>query len=150
MQIIKDKQIIEDTWSHIADDGEITAGNISVSLARWEHDKQQLQAHDGKLGVRIGPVDSVDGIAPDLKDIQLIELDFPDFADGRLFSHAWLLRKRYNYQGEIRATGHYMPDQAFYLSRVGVNAFNPEKAEDLNVVLSHLNDFTVKYQNSIN
>jgi uncharacterized protein (DUF934 family) len=150
MQIIKDKQIIEDTWSYVVDDDELTAGNISVSLARWKHDKQQLLTHNGKLGVRIGPADSVDDIAADLKDIQLIELDFPDFADGRLFSHAWLLRGRYNFQCEIRATGHYMPDQVFYLSRVGVNAFNPEKVEDLPVVLSHLNDFTVKYQNSIN
>jgi uncharacterized protein (DUF934 family) len=150
MQIIKDKQIIDDTWSFVADDAELKPGNISVSLARWKQDKQQLLTHDGKLGVRIGPADFVDDIAPDLKDIQLIELDFPDFADGRLFSHAWLLRGRYNYQGEIRATGHYMPDQVFYLSRVGVNAFNPEKAEDLPVVLSYLNDFTVKYQNSIN
>ena len=107
-------------------------------------------AHAGKVGVRIEPADAVDDIAPDLKNIQLIELDFPDFADGRLFSHAWLLRGRYNYQGEIRATGHYMTDQVFYLSRVGVNAFSPEKVEDLPVVLSHLNDFTVKYQNSIN
>ena len=150
MQIIKDKQIIDDTWSYVADDAELKAGDISVSLARWKHDKQQLLAHVGKLGVRIGPADSVDDIALDLKDIQLIELDFPDFADGRLFSHAWLLRGRYDYHGEIRATGHYMPDQVFYLSRVGVNAFKPEKAEDMLIVLSHLNDFTVKYQNSIN
>jgi uncharacterized protein (DUF934 family) len=150
MQIIKDKQIIDDTWSYVADDAELKAGNISVSLARWKQDKQQLLAHDGKLGVRIGPTDSIDDISPDLKDIQLIELDFPDFADGRLFSHAWLLRGRYNYPGEIRATGHYMPDQVFYLSRVGVNAFNPEKVEDLPIVLSNLDDFTVKYQNSIN
>ena len=150
MQIIKNKQIIDDTWSYIAEDAELKAGNISVSLARWKQEKQQLLTHDGKLGVRIGPADSVDDIVPDLKDIQLIELDFADFADGRLFSHAWLLRGRYNYQGEIRATGHYMPDQVFYLSRVGVNAFNLEKAEDLPVVLSYLNDFTVKYQNSIN
>ena len=150
MQIIKDKQIIDDTWSYIAEDAELKAGNISVSLARWKQEKQQLLTHDGKLGVRIGPADSVDDIVPDLKDIQLIELDFADFADGRLFSHAWLLRGRYNYQGEIRATGHYMPDQVFYLSRVGVNAFNLENAEDLPVVLSYLNDFTVKYQNSIN
>jgi len=150
MQIIKNKQIIDDTWSYIAEDAELKAGNISVSLARWKQDKQQLLTHDGKLGVRIGPADSVDDIVPDLKDIQLIELDFADFADGRLFSHAWLLRGRYNYQGEIRATGHYMPDQVFYLSRVGVNAFNLENAEDLPVVLSYLNDFTVKYQNSIN
>ena len=150
MQIIKDKQIIDDTWCYVADDAELKAGDISVSLARWKHDKQQLLAHVGRLGVRIGPADAIDDIAPDLKDIQLIELDFPDFADGRLFSHAWLLRGRYNYQGEIRATGHFMPDQVFYLSRVGVNAFNPEKFEDLPVVLSHLNDFTVKYQDSIN
>jgi uncharacterized protein (DUF934 family) len=150
MQIIKDKQIVDDNWSYVADDAELKTGNISVSLARWKHDKQQLLAHVGKLGVRIGPADSVVDIADDLKDIQLIELDFPDFADGRLFSHAWLLRGRYNYQGELRATGHYMTDQVFYLSRVGVNAFNPEKVEDLPVVLSYLNDFTVKYQNSIN
>ena len=150
MQIIKDKQIIDDTWSYVADDAELKAGNISVSLARWKQDKQQLLTHEGKLGVRIGPADAVDDIAPDLKVIQLIELDFPDFADGRLFSQAWLLRGRYNYQGELRATGHYMADQVFYLSRVGVNAFSPEKVDDLPVVLSHLNDFTVKYQSSIN
>ena len=150
MQIIKDKHIVDDTWSYVADDAGLKAGDICVSLARWKQDKQQLVVHAGKVGVRIGPADTVDDIAPDLKNIQLIELDFPDFADGRLFSHAWLLRGRYNYQGEIRATGHYMTDQVFYLSRVGVNAFSPEKVEDLLVVLSHLNDFTVKYQNSIN
>jgi uncharacterized protein (DUF934 family) len=149
MQIIKDKQIIDDTWNYVADDAGLKAGNISVSLTRWKQDKQQLLTHDGMLGVRIGPADFIDDIAPDLNDIHLIELDFPDFADGRLFSYAWLFRGRYNYQGEIRATGHYMPDQVFYLSRVGVNAFNPEKVEDLPKVLSHLNDFTVKYQKSI-
>ena len=150
MQIIKDKQIIDDTWSYVADDAGLKAGDISVSFARWKQDRQQLLAHEGKLGVRIGPADAVDDIASDLKHIQLIELNFPDFADGRLFSLAWLLRGRYDYQGELRATGHYMPDQVFYLSRVGVNAFNPEKVEDLPVVLSHLSDFTVKYQSSIN
>lgn len=149
MQIIKNKQIIDDNWSHVADDAELKAGNISVSVDRWKQDKQQLLTHEGKLGIRLGPADSVDDIVDNLKDVQLIELDFPDFADGRLFSRAWLLRARYNYQGELRATGHYMPDQVFYLSRVGVNAFNPEKVEDLPVILSHLNDFTVKYQSSI-
>lgn len=150
MRIIKDKQIIDDTWSHVEDDAGLKAGDITVSLARWQQDKPLLLARDGKTGVRIGPADAVDDLAPDLQNIQLIELDFPDFADGRLFSHAWLLRGRHHFQGEIRATGHYMPDQVFYLSRVGVNAFSPEKPEDLPVVLSHLNDFTVNYQNSIN
>ena len=150
MQIIKDQQIIDNTWNYIADDAELKTGDISVSLARWRQDRPQLLARDGKLGVRLSAADSVAELADDLAKIQLIELDFPDFADGRLFSQAWLLRARYHYQGEIRATGHYMPDQVFYLSRVGVNAFSAEKTEDLPVVLSHFHDFTVNYQNSIN
>ena len=149
MQIIKDQQIIDDSWSYVADDAELKAGDISVSLARWKKDKQQLLQSNGKVGVRIGPADSVEDLAADLNDIPLIELDFPAFADGRIFSHAWLLRGRYNYQGELRATGHFMRDQVYYLSRVGVNAFSLEKAEDLPVALSTLNDFSVNYQKSI-
>jgi uncharacterized protein (DUF934 family) len=149
MQIIKDKQIIDDSWSYIADDAELKDADISVSLTRWKKDRAQLLKSQGKKGVRIGPADAVADIADDLADIELIELDFPAFADGRLFSHAWLLRERYNYQGEIRATGHFMRDQVFYLSRVGVNAFNLEKVEDLPVALSTLNDFSVNYQKSI-
>lgn len=149
MQIIKDKQIVDDNWSYVADDADLKDGDISVSLARWKKDKKLLLKANGKIGVRIGPADSVEGIAADLNDIQLIELDFPAFADGRIFSHAWLLRGRYNYQGEIRATGHFMRDQVYYLSRVGVNAFNLEKTEDLPEALSNLNDFSVNYQKSI-
>ncbi|MFI3157683.1 MAG: DUF934 domain-containing protein [Methylococcaceae bacterium] len=149
MQIIKDQQIIDDSWSYVADDAELKAGDISVSLARWKKDKQQLLQSNAKVGVRIGPADSVEDLAADLNDIPLIELDFPAFADGRIFSHAWLLRGRYNYQGELRATGHFMRDQVFYLSRVGINAFSLEKAEDLPVALSTLNDFSVNYQKSI-
>jgi uncharacterized protein (DUF934 family) len=149
MQIIKDRQIIDDNWNYVADDAELNTGNISVSLARWFKDKQQLLKSNDKIGVRIGPADSVGDIGDDLKDISLVELDFPAFADGRIFSHAWLLRGRYNYQGEIRATGHFMPDQVFYLSRVGVNAFSLEKTEDLPAALSTLNDFTFNYQKSI-
>ncbi|MEY3807635.1 MAG: hypothetical protein RI893_611 [Pseudomonadota bacterium] len=149
MQIIKDRQIIDDSWSYVADDAELKTGAISVSLARWNKDKQQLLKSHKKLGVRIGPADSVADIADDLTDLSLVELDFPAFADGRIFSHAWLLRGRYNYQGEIRATGHFMPDQVFYLSRVGVNAFRLEESEDLSAALITLNDFTVNYQKSI-
>ncbi len=149
MQIIKDQQIVDDNWSYVDDDAELKTGDITVSLARWLKDRQQLLKSNGKIGVRIGPADSVADLAADLKDIPLIELDFPAFADGRIFSHAWLLRGRYNYQGEIRATGQFMPDQVFYLSRVGVNAFNLEKTEDLPVALSTLNDFSVTYQKSI-
>ena len=150
MQLIKDQQIIENTWQYVADNDELATGDISVSFARWQSDKPHLLAHDGKLGVRISSVDSVDELADDLDKLQLIELDFPDFADGRLFSQAWLLRGRYHYHGELRAIGHYIPDQVFYLARVGVNAFSPQMAEDLPDIINKLKDFTVNYQSSIN
>lgn len=150
MQIVKDKAIVNDTWRYIDDEEELVNGDISVSLARWKKEKQQLLNRDGQVGVRIGPDDSAAELADDLDEIQLVELNFPDFADGRLFSQAWLLRSRYRFQGEIRATGYFIPDQIFSLSRVGVNAFAPAKAERVPDLITYLNDFSVKYQESIN
>ena len=150
MQIIKDKQIIANSWTYVADNEDLQQGDISVSLTRWQQDKAKLLSHNGKVGVRIGSTDNISLLADDLGHIDLIELNFPAFADGRLFSQAWLLRARYNYRGEIRAVGNFLPDQVFYLSRVGVNAFNPSKTQDTAATLSALDSFTVKYQPSIN
>jgi uncharacterized protein (DUF934 family) len=150
MQIIKDNQIIDNSWHYVNEADTPSAGDISVSLARWQTDKAQLLQHTGKLGVRLVPGDAVDTLAQDLNNIQLIELDFPDLADGRLFSLAWLLRSRYGYQGELRATGNYVAEQVFYLSRVGVNAFVPQKPDDLAAIQACLGDFSVNYQASIN
>lgn len=150
MKIIKDKQIIDDNWTHLADDEEtVTAGDITVSLRRWKENKVELKGYNGHVGVRLLPADKVEEIAVELASIKLIVLEFPVFTDGRGFSHARLLRGRYNFKGEIRAIGHFMPDQVFYLSRVGVNAFQLDKPEELPVALSTLDDFTVKYQSSI-
>lgn len=146
MKIIKDKQIIEDSWTHIADSDEITNGDITVSLSRWKKEKADLSNHQGDIGIRISPADSVEDIATDLKNVKLVAVEFPAFTDGRAFSHARLLRSRYGFDGEIRAIGNYIPDQVFYLTRVGVNAFQLENPEELKLALSTMDDFTVKYQ----
>ena len=148
MHIIKDKKIIEDNWTHIADDNEIPEGNITVSLSRWKEEKTKLLAREENAGVRLSPSDKVEDIAGDLEQIPLVALEFPSFTDGRPFSHARLLRSRYGFNGEIRAIGNYMPDQVFYLARVGINAFQLEKPEELNTALSAMNDFTIQYQTS--
>lgn len=150
MQIVKDKRIVDDNWRYVADDAELPSGDVTVSLTRWQQLREQLHGHDGRIGVRIGPEDVAADMTGDIEQLPLIELDFPKFADGRLFSLAWLLRSRYRYRGELRATGHYLPGQVFYLSRVGVNAFKPEKAEQLAVIIEHLDDFSVRYQASVN
>ena len=146
MQIIKDRHIVDDNWQTVADDESLPIGDVCVSLTRWQQEKNQLVHRAGQLGIRLQPGDDVMALADDIKYLKLIALDFPDFADGRGFSQARLLRERLRYDGELRAVGHYMPDQAFYLSRVGVNAFCPEKFTDIPVMLAKLNSFTVSYQ----
>ncbi len=148
MQIIKNKQLTTSDWSYIADDDALIEGDITVSLMRWCEEKASLKNHQGKVGVRLNSDADVNELINDITSLTLIELNFPAFTDGRGFSHARILRKNLNYQGEIRAIGHYMADQVFYLSRVGVNAFQMENSDDLAVALSTLNDFSIKYQAS--
>lgn len=146
MQIIKDRQIVEDNYRYIEDEENLTSGNITVSFARWQQQKSQLLNHNGKVGLRLNIEDDVTLIEDDLKNIPLIELNFPAFTDGRLFSRAKLLRIRFGYQGEIRAVGQFMVDQVFYLSKLGVNAFQLNNTEQLPVALAALDDFSVSYQ----
>ncbi len=150
MQIIKDNQITNDAWEYQSDDTNLGDGDVTVSVSRLNENGKALFNRKGKLGVRLLPDDSVAAIAQYLPDLALVELHFPELADGRLFSHAWLLRNRYHYNGELRATGHFLPDQVFYLTRVGVNSFHPEKAGDLSATLVSLKDFSVRYQLSVN
>jgi len=147
MQIIKDKEIIEDHWQHIADDPIPPEGCITVSLNRWKAEKDRLIAREGgELGLRLSTEDSLDEIADDLDHFQLIALEFPTFTDGRTFSFARLLRERCHFQGELRAIGDFLPDQVFFLARVGVNAFEFDETADLNDALAALDTFTVAYQ----
>ena len=148
MPIIKDQQISDNSWRFIADDTPMVDGDITVSVKRWQETKPLLLKHSGKVGVRLAPNDAVEIIANDLDAISLIELDFPAFTDGRAFSHTRLLRDRYAYNGEIRAIGKFMADQVFYLHRVGVNAFEFQNPNDIQLALSAINDFSVRYQSS--
>lgn len=146
MQIVKDGEIIEDHWIHIADDPIPEDGCISVSLSRWKAERTVLATRDGELGLRITSEDNLEEIAGDLEHFQLIALDFPVFTDGRCFSYARLLRDRYAYTGELRAIGNYIRDQVYFLSRVGINAFEFASSENLNGALAALHDFSVTYQ----
>jgi uncharacterized protein (DUF934 family) len=147
MQIIKDQHLIDDHQQFISDEQPLPPqGDITVSLARWQKDRTQLLSITGRLGVRLSPVDATQDIADDLNQLALIEVDFPVYTDGRAFSHARLLRNRYGYQGEIRAVGQFMPDQVFYLSRVGVNAFQLPNPQQLPTALNTLHDFSKSYQ----
>jgi uncharacterized protein (DUF934 family) len=54
-----------------------------------------------------------------LEGLERIDLNFPKLTDGRAFSQAFLLRRRREFKGEIRATGDVLVDQLAQMQRSG-------------------------------
>jgi uncharacterized protein (DUF934 family) len=132
MQIIKDREIVEDHWTHLDDDAELVDGDVTVSIARWQEEHESL-SHHSRLGIRLSGEDPLEEIVPDLDNFALIVLQFPAFTDGRSYSYARLLRDRYGYKGEIRAQGDVLHDQLFNMIQCGFNSFelaNPNRIAD--------------------
>ncbi len=152
MQILKDQQLTDNTWKFLPDDAELPDEpiNITVSLRRWLQEQEILKKYPGKLGIRLNPTDSVESVPVSIKNVQLIEINFPVFTDGRGFSLAKILRTQFNYEGEIRAVGEFMLDQIYYLSRVGVDSFALENQENLPDAMAMFNEFSDSYQTSVN
>lgn len=126
MPLIKSGVIVEDPWSHLADDQALPddlAVAITVSLARLLADGATLATRPGRLGVRLANADDPRALARKLAALDLITLDFPKFSDGRAYSQARILREELGFAGEIRATGHVLPDQAAFMARCGVDVF---------------------------
>ncbi|MEW6038207.1 MAG: DUF934 domain-containing protein [Pseudomonadota bacterium] len=149
MPIIKDGKIVTDTWRHLADDEPVSAAPCTVSLSRWRRERHELAARGGALGLRISGDDRMEDIVEDLDRFPLVVVEFPTMVDGRGFSTARLLRERYGYRGELRARGAVIPDQAFYLHRVGFNAFEFTHEVELEAVLPKLEEFSVVYQAAV-
>lgn len=83
----------------------------------------------GRLGsnqlsvLLLEPGDEVCAAAGRIHEFDAVFIRFGVFSDGRGFSSARLLREKYGFKGEIRATGHFILDQIPYLLRVGFDAF---------------------------
>jgi uncharacterized protein (DUF934 family) len=76
----------------------------------------------------------------------MVVLPFVSHADGRPYTHAYKLRSRFNFTGQIRAIGDVKFDQLDFLSRVGCNAFELPDGEDLQAALHAFSEFSDVYQ----
>lgn len=85
----------------------------------------------------------------DFKNTALIRIEFAVFTDGRAFSLARSLRERFDYTGELRAVGNFIPDQLHYLCRCGFNSF--EFADDIeeSTIRECLDAFSEHYQAAV-
>ena len=85
-------------------------------------------------------------LAPHLDRLALVALVFPVFRDGRAFSQARLLRERYGFRGELRATGQVLRDQFLFMLRAGFDAFEVTKDADAEAFAQASRRYSVFYQ----
>lgn len=154
-RIIRDRRIVDDDWTWVADDAALPAsGKVIVSWTRWQADRAVLAARGG-VGVSIPPTLDPAALRDDLPALGLVAIAFgfiqpkPEGGrtfDGRGYSQARTLREFLGFGGEVRATGDVFRDAMFYMHRCGVNAFelkDPAKLED---ALHAFRDFSLGYQ----
>ena len=124
MLLGEDGSLYEDSWRHLGDDEAVPDDDaVTVSFARWNKAEEALRARNRKLGLRLPNDAAPEEIAPDLDRFALVVLHFPKFTDGRAYSQARLLRSRYGYHGELRASGDVLRDQLLFMRRCGFNTF---------------------------
>ena len=132
MALWRDGDFAEDVWMTL-DDATPTPerGAIVVSFVRWQADKAALENRADPVGVAIAAgKDAVDQLAEAARR-PLVALKFDKFADGRAFSYAELLRERYGFKGELRATGEVLLDEIALMRRCGFTSFEVTDANTL-------------------
>ena len=147
MPLVKGGQIANDAFAHVADDAELPAdGAMLVTAKRFLGDPQAILQRPGKAGVIWPNNRDVDDLMPHLDRLAVVALVFPIFRDGRAYSQARLLRERFGYRGELRATGQVLRDQFVFMLRAGFDAFEVKKQADAEAFAQTVKRYSVFYQ----
>lgn len=147
MPLVKNGTIASETFAHVADDAELPAGGaVLISAARFLDNPEALLQRAGAVGVVWPNNRDVEDLRPYLDRLAAIALVFPIFRDGRAYSQARLLRERYKFRGELRATGQVLRDQFVFMLRAGFDAFDVKKESDADAFAATARRYTVFYQ----
>ena len=147
MPLVKSGKIMSDAFVHVADDDPLPDGGaILISAARFLADPEALSHRAGGTGVIWPNNRDVDDLVPYLERLAVVALVFPTFRDGRAYSQARLLKERYGYRGELRATGQVLRDQFLFMLRAGFDAFEVKKESDAEAFANTVKRYSVFYQ----
>jgi uncharacterized protein (DUF934 family) len=147
MPLVKKGAIVADSFTHAVDDSEIPVeGAALIPAVRFLADPEALVARNSPTGVIWPNNRDLDELVPYLDRLAVVALVFPTFRDGRAYSQARLLRERYGYKGELRATGQVLRDQFVLMLRAGFDAFEVKKDADAEAFAATVKRYTVFYQ----
>jgi uncharacterized protein (DUF934 family) len=147
MPLVKQGRITTDPFVHAVDGAELPDdGAILVPAARFLEDPEAVLKRAGKVGVIWPNNRDLDDLVPYLDRLAAVALVFPSFRDGRAYSQARLLRSRYRYKGEVRATGEVLVDMVQLMARTGFDAAVLRADQSLEAAERALSFFAGHYQ----
>jgi uncharacterized protein (DUF934 family) len=147
MQLIKGGRVVADGFLRVADDAPVPDGvPVIISAARFLAEVDALSHRATPTGLAWPNDRRVVELAPHLDRLALVALVFPTFRDGRAFSQARLIRERYGFRGELRATGQVLRDQFLFMLRAGFDAFEVTKDADAAAFAQAARRYSVFYQ----
>ena len=124
------------------------APNLLLDLAQWHAFRAQWP--EGlPVGLMLANDADVEDIAADLPRFALIALHFPKWTDGRAYSQAHLLRARYRFAGQVRATGEVLVDMLPLLQRSGFDAVALRADQSVDAAQRALGFFPSHYQGDV-
>jgi uncharacterized protein (DUF934 family) len=101
------------------------------------------------VGIIIEPSDDVYMIQDQLEFIELIALDFNNFDDGRGYTQAYLLSKRWKYAGEMIGINAHL-DQLQFMIRSGITSYQLLESYKGSNEEDYTNGFSMCYQAAAN
>jgi len=147
MPLVKGGKITDDVFVHVADGAALPDdGAILVPAARLLENPASFLDRKDKIGVIWPNNRDVDDLVPYLDRLAVVALVFPIFRDGRAYSQARLLRERFSYRGELRATGQVLRDQFVFMLRAGFDSFEVKKQSDAEAFAQTVKRYSVFYQ----
>ena len=147
MPLVKNGKVVEDPYRQISDDASVSDdAAVIVSAARLLANAGDLLHRSGPTGVLWPNARNVSELGPFLDRLAVVALVFPTFRDGRAYSQARILREKYKFRGELRATGQVLRDQFQFLQRAGFDAFDVKKAMDAAAFVEAVHRFSAFYQ----
>jgi len=140
----------KDRWHNLGgDDGPPVSINadpyLLLDINQWRAARSQWPA-GVPVGIKLANDFDVEDIADDLPRFALVALNFPKWVDGRAYSQARLLRSRYRFKGEIRATGEALVDMVPLMARTGFDAVVLRADQSIDAAERALGFFPGHYQ----
>jgi len=146
-RLLRDAEVVVDDWRTLSEATADDDSALMLPVDQWLNDRERWIERGGRLGVILAPQHKVEILVPDLARLSLIAAEFPGPSEGRGYTQGRLLRERWLFTGELRATGAIGRDHIFFLARCGFNSFElPDR--EIESAAAAFSTFSAAYQSS--